>query len=161
MNALHRAQIIAPPQHCMGAAKPPENHLEPVDKQVRGQVAVWIYRHRCPKEATPASLPASIRKKQRPDHRAHRVLEVGDQLDGQQRKRGSMFSAQKASNGNPLLAEAWKQLYGISPVGSDLPIAICLPAYGTGRANVGAKIDLMSQERFFVFPNRFEFVNVG
>jgi hypothetical protein len=161
MNASYRTQIIPLSQHRMGAAKPPEHHLEPADKQVRAHVAVRVHRHRCAKEALSASLPGSIPQKQRPDHRAHRVLKIGNQLNGEQRKGFPTSSAHKAGNGNPLLGEAWKQLNGISPVGSDLPIALCLPAYGAGRAKVGEKIDLMSQERFFVFPNRFEFVNVG
>jgi len=72
-----------------------------------------------------------------------------------------MVSTYKAGNGDPLLLEARKQLDGISPVGGDLPIAIYLPAYGAGRAKVGEKIDPSGQERFFIFPNRFEFVNVG
>jgi hypothetical protein len=72
-----------------------------------------------------------------------------------------MPSAHKAGNGNPLLLKTRKQLNGISPVWSDLPIAIYLAADGAGRPNEGVKIDLMSQERFFVFPNRFEFVIVG
>jgi hypothetical protein len=161
LSAAHRAQIIKPPQHRMGTAKPPENHLEPADNQVRGHVAIRIYRHRCAKEATLASLPAPIRQKQRSNNRAYRVMKIANQLDRQQRKAPPTASAYKAGNGNPLLSEARKQLNGISPVGSDLPIAIKAAAYGTGGPNEGVKIDLMSQERFFVFPNRFEFVNVG
>jgi hypothetical protein len=161
MNATHSAQIIPPPQHRMGAAKPPENHFEPVDNQVRGHVAIRIYRYRCTKEATLASLPASITQKESPYHCAHRVLKVGNQLNREQRKGLPTPSAYKAGNGNPLLCEARKKLNGIAKIGSNLPIAIYLPADGAGRPKVGEKIDLTGQEGFFVFPNRFEFVNVG
>jgi hypothetical protein len=69
--------------------------------------------------------------------------------------------AEKADNRHTLLLELREQPNGISPVRSNLPVAIPLATDWTGRAKEGKKINLTGKKRFLVFPNALVCVRVG
>jgi len=106
-------------------------------------------------------LPARKAKKKDPNDCADRVLKIGDQLDGQQRKGALMRLTQKSGDGDLFFPESWKQVNGISPVGVNFLITMAIPTDGTFGANIRQKIDWIRKEGFFVFPNRLELVMVG
>jgi hypothetical protein len=88
-----------------------------------------------------SSLPIFYSKNQGSDHRAHRVLKVGDQLDGQQGKGLSPCPAKKSGNGNPFLPESWKKVNRVPVIGGNLTITIAAVANGTNGAYIGEKIN--------------------
>ena len=160
-EAAYPAQIVESIQHRMGTPKSSKHCRQPAGNQPRGQITVWIHLHHGAPKAPLAHLPISKTKQQRPDHRTHGVLKVGNQLDRKQRKRHSASSAQKARNGNPLLLKARKQLNGIAPVRRNLPIAMKSSTDRAQRPKVGYEINPAGQKRFRVLPNRLKSVNVG
>ena len=107
------------------------------------------------------SIPAAQTQKQGSQDRVGRVLQIGNQLDGQQGHGSSAPSTQETRNGNPFLLEDRKQLNRIAPVGSDRPAAMFLAANGANRSEEGGKINPTGKKRFLVFPNRAICVRIG
>lgn len=154
------AQIVPSSERGMGTSKSSKNHSRPAGHQPGGHTAVLINFHRGAIKAPLPHFPASQPQEQCPQERTGRVLEIRNQLDGQQGQGSSAPSAQKASNGNALLRKPWKQLNRIAPIGGDLPIAALFPADGAGRSDDGGKVNPAGKKRFLVFPNRLTCVRV-
>lgn len=161
LRAAKAPQIVKSPQNRMPTAKPSKHCHQPAGNQPWGYLTVRIHRHHGAPKAPLAHLPISKTKQNRPNHRTHGVLKVGNQLDRQQRKSQPAPSAHKTRNRNPLLLEARKQLNRIPPVRANLPIAINTTTDRTHRSNLGNEINPAGQKRFCVLPNRLESVNVG
>jgi hypothetical protein len=155
------AQIVPPSQHGMGTPKPPKNHSHPACHQPGGHLTVRVHLYRGPVEPPLPLLPATQAQEQSPQDRAGRVLEIGDQLNRQQREGSRAPSAEETGNGNPFVLEDREQLNRITPVGGDLSVAVRLSTDGAGRSDDGGKIDPTRTKRFFVFPNRLTCVRVG
>jgi len=76
-------QIIPPSQHGMSALEPLQDRHEPAGHQPGGDQTLRIDLHRGTVEPSLPGLPASQAQEQRSQDCTHRVLEIGDQLDGQ------------------------------------------------------------------------------
>lgn len=135
MGGADGAEVIVPLQHMVGASKPLDNDPQPADNQVRGYQTVRINLRRCAKKALLPLLAPSITQKQRPYNRCHRVLEIRNQLDRQQRKSPSLPPTQKTRNRNPLLLEIREEINRTTPVRGYLTITIKGAADGTARTN--------------------------
>lgn len=154
------AQVIPAPQYCMSTSKASQDNSPPGGHQPGGHATIRRYANRGIPKTLPALLLPCQRQQQRPDHRTHRVLEIGNQLDRKQRKGPPPFSTEEPGNGNRLLLKLRKKLDRISPVRRDLSVAIRLPTERTARPKVGEKINSIGQKGFLVFPNRMESVKV-
>jgi hypothetical protein len=161
LGAADTAQVVPPSQHGMGASKPFHYHPEPAGHQPRGHLTIGIKFHRCAMEPLLPPVPAPQAQEQGSQDRMDRVLEIGNQLHGQQGQSSPAPSAQEARNGNPFLRKGRKQLSRIPPVGGNLSIAALLPADGAGRSDEGGKINPTGKKRFLVFPNRLTCVRIG
>jgi len=154
-------QLVPWSQHPMGTPQPEHNHTQPAGNQPWGQEAVRVHRYRGAMKALLSHLPALQAQEQSPDHGIHGVLIVGNQLARQYGKGPLLLIAKKAGNRNALFLELREQVNGISPVGSNLPVAILLATDRTGRSKEREKINLTGKKKFLVFPNRFVCVRVG
>jgi hypothetical protein len=76
-------EIIPPSQHDMSLSETSKNHHEPTGHQPGGDQTVRIDLHRGAMETPLTHLPASQTQEQCPQDRTQRVLEIGNQLDGQ------------------------------------------------------------------------------
>jgi hypothetical protein len=79
----NRVQIIPLSQHGMSALEPLKNRHEPTGHQPGGDQTVRIDLYRGAVETSLPRLPASQAQEQCPQDCTHRVLEIGNQLDGQ------------------------------------------------------------------------------
>ena len=161
MGSTDLCQVVKPSQDRVGSPKPEKNHRQPAGNQPRSHEALRVYRHRCTMKAPMPHLPALDAQEQGSYHGIHGVLMVGNQLNRQRRKSPLASAAHKTRNRNAFFPELRKQLNGISPVGSNLPIASPLTTDRTRRPQEGEKIDLPGKKRFLVFPNRLQCVRVG
>jgi hypothetical protein len=97
------AQVVPPPQHRMGTPKSSKDHSHPARHQPGGHLTIWLNLHRGPVEPPLPPLPTSQAQEQGPQQGTGRVLEIRNQLGGQQGQGSPAASAQKARNGNPSL----------------------------------------------------------
>jgi hypothetical protein len=161
LGGTDTTQVVPTSEHGMGTPKASKDRNHPVGHQPGGHLTVRINFHRSPVEPLLPPLPTSQAQEQSPQDRAGRVLEIGDQLNRQQREGSRAPSAHKAGYGDASLLNPWKQLNGVAPIGTDRPVAMLLPANGAGGADEGGKINPTGKERFRVFPNRSPCVRVG
>lgn len=155
------AQVIPPSQHGMGTPKSSKGYHQPAGHQPGGDLALGINRYRGPMKSPLPFLPTPQAQEQCPQDGTGRVLQIRNQLGGQQGQGCPAPSAQEAGNGNAFLRKPWKQLNRVPPVGSDRPVALLLPANGAGGADEGEKVNPTGTKRFRVFPNRSICVRVG
>lgn len=154
-------QIVKSSQHGVAAAESSQNSGQPKGDQPGGYQAFRIHLHRGAPKAPLSPLPIAPAQKQGAHDRADRVLKIGDQLYGQERKGSLPLATQKASHGNPLFPELGKKLNGIPPVRANRSITTKAATEGTGGTDPGIKIDLTAQKRFLVFPKALKCVKVG
>jgi hypothetical protein len=105
-------------------------------------------------------MPALEHQEQSSDHGIHAVLKVRNQLARQYGKGLLPLIAEKAGNRNALFLELREQVNSISPVGSNLPVAILLATDRTGRSKEGEKLYLTGKKKFLVFPDALVCVRV-
>jgi len=105
LGRLNATQVVQEHQFGMAAPESGHNHHQPTKYEPRRHSALRVYRYLCPIKADLTRLPTGNAQKQGPDDCADRVLKIGDQLDGQQRKGTSTLLAQKAGDGNLLFPE--------------------------------------------------------
>lgn len=153
-------EIIAPAKLRMSTIQPPGHHREPARHQPGGHLAVRVHFHRSAIKPTPPRLPPLQPQKQGADHRRHRVLMIGNQLDRQQRKGGSFPYAFEPDNRDPLLPVCREKINGPSLVKGNLPIASFSPTNRAGLSQVSEKIDPARKKCTFVFPDALESVTV-
>jgi hypothetical protein len=157
----YTVQIVPSSERGMSTSKSSKKYSHPAGHQPGGHTAVLINFHRGAMEAPLPCLPAVQAQEQCPQERTGRVLEIGNQLDGQQGQGCPPPSTQEASNGNAFLRKPWKQLNRVPPVGSDLTVAVLLSTDGAGGSDDGGKVNPPGKKRFLVFPNRLTCVRVG
>ncbi len=157
----HVAQIVPLPEHGMSTSKSPKDRNQPKGHQPRGEQTVLINPHRGTVETLLSHLPAPHAQEQRPHNSICRILNIGDQLNRQQREGPRAPSAQETGNGDAFLLKPRKQFNGIAPVGSDRPVTMISPANGASGSDKGGKINPTGKKRFLVFPNRSICVRVG
>jgi len=145
----------------VAAPKSAQHRHQPTKYEPCGYSAFRGYRCLCPTKTDVTQLPTGNTQQESPDDCVGSVLKVGNQLDGQQRKRPLMPLTQKAGNGHLFFLKLRKQINGISPVGINFLITMAIPTDGTFGANIRQKIDWIRKEGLFVFPNSLEFVKVG
>ena len=161
VRCMYGAEVAKPNEHPMSAAKPLQNDGQPAGDEPGGHKAFRIQRHHGAKEALAPYLPILKAQQHGGDHRHHRVLEVGDQLDREKGEGSLVLAAEKPRNGDLFLLEPGEQFNGIAPIRLDHSIAVKLSADRAGRSNGSGEIDTAGKERFLVFPKGLEFVNVG
>ena len=161
LRCAYGAEIAKPNEHSMSAAKPLQNDSQPAGYQPGGHKAFRIQRHHGAKEALAPHLPILKAQQEGGDHRHHRVLEVGDQLDRKKGEGSLVLAAEKPRNGDQLFFELREQINGMAPIRVDLPIAVQSAADRADRSNGSGKIDTAGKKRFLVFQKGLEFVNVG
>jgi hypothetical protein len=155
------AQVVPASQHGMGTPKPSKDHSHPAGHQPGGHLTIWLNLYRGPVEPLLPALPTPQAQEQGPQQGTGRVLEIRNQLGGQQGQGSPAASAHKAGYGDASLLKPWKQLNGVAPIGTDRPVAMLLAANGASGSDEGGKINPAGKERFRVFPNRSPCVRVG
>jgi hypothetical protein len=141
MGSTDLCQVVKPSQDRVGTPKPLHHHRQPACNQPRAEQTLRVHPHRGPMETSLSHLPALDTQEQGSHHGIDRVLKVRNQLDRQRRKGPPASAAHKPRNRNAFFPELREQLNGISPVGSNLPIARLLTTDRTRRPKEGEKID--------------------
>ena len=140
-GGLNAAQIVKDNQFGMTAPESGHNHHKPTKNEPCCHVALRVYRYLCTTETRLTHPPTGNTHKERPDDCVNRVLKIGDQLDGQQRKGASMLLTQKPGDGHLLFLKFREQINSISPVGVNFLITITIATDGTCGPDISQKID--------------------
>ncbi len=93
-------QVVQEHQFWMAAPKPPYHYYQPTINEPCRDLAIRIHGTFRAIKAHLAHLPASKTTKKGPNHCTGRVLKIGDQLNGQQRKSAFILSTQKPGDGD-------------------------------------------------------------
>jgi hypothetical protein len=133
--------------------KAPDHHGQPAGHKPGSDEALRTHLDGGSKEPGVPGLPTAEPQEQGPDHRVHRVLMVGDQLDGKERKGLAGTAAQGAGDGDKLFPERGKQVNGVLLIRGDLPVAVGFSADRADRTDERGEIDFPGKECFLVFPN--------
>ena len=139
--SLNATQIVQEHQFGMAASEPSYGHHEPTKNEPCRHAAVRIYRYLRTTETGFTHLPTGNTQKERPDDCVDRVLKIGDQLDGQQRKGASILLTKKPGDRDLLFPEFREQINGIAPVGVNFLITITIATDGTYWTDISQKID--------------------
>jgi len=125
----------------MAAPESGHNHHQPTKNEPCCHVALRLYGYLRTTETRLTHPPTGNTQKERPDDCVNRVLKIGDQLDGQQRKGASMLLTQKPGDVDLLFLKFREQINSISPVGVNFLITITIATDGTRGTDISQKID--------------------
>ena len=139
--SLNATQFVKEHQFGMAASEPSYDRHEPTKNEPRCHVALRVCRCLRTTETRLSRPPTGNAQKERPDDCVDRVLKIGDQLDGQQRKGASIFLTKKPGDGDLLFSEFREQINGISPVRVNFLITITIATDRTYWTDISQKID--------------------
>jgi hypothetical protein len=125
----------------MGTLKAPDHHSQPAGHEPGGDKALRVHLQAGSPEPGLPDLTAPEPQEQGADYCVHRVLVVGDELDGKERKGLAGAIAQGPGNGDEFLFIRGEQVNGVSLVRGDLPVAVGLSADRANRAYIRENID--------------------
>ena len=153
-------QEVKAPESLVSTLESAENHAQPAAHEPGCKQTLRIHLAVGSPESCLTGFTTTEPQEQGLEHRISRVLMVGNQLDGKQRKGLTGGAAQCTRNRDEFFFELGKQFNGVSFVRGDLSITASFSADRT-RSNGRENIDSARKIRFLIFPNGLEGVMVG
>ena len=159
-NSGYRLQLIPPAKTPVAASESSSHHLQPAKNKPGAQETLGICFNEGTPEALLSFLPVLETHNESADHGRCAVLHIWNKLDREQRKGLLPFTAKKSGNGDALLPEAGKQIYGTSLIRRNLPVALSLPADGADRPNHRGKVNFTGVKSILILPHAPKAVNI-